>query len=97
VLGVEAKDVDKLYETEEMILVQGVIDAYYETKDGLVLLDYKTDNVPYGSRGEEELTEKYKKQLDYYEMALFRLTGRRVIKKSIYSFKLGKEIVLDKV
>jgi ATP-dependent helicase/nuclease subunit A len=97
VLGVEAKEVDKLYETEEMILVQGVIDAYYETKDGLVLLDYKTDNVPYGSRGEEELTEKYKKQLDYYEMALFRLTGRRVIKKSIYSFKLGKEIVLDKV
>ena len=39
-----------------------------------------------------ELLEKYKKQLDYYELALGRLTGKRVKEKVIYSFCLKEEI-----
>lgn len=44
VLGVPASE---LYEqkTEEWILVQGIIDVYFEEEDGLVVLDYKTDRV----------------------------------------------------
>ena len=72
--------------SEETILVQGIIDAYYETADGLVLVDYKTDRVtrPDG----QDLVDKYRVQLKYYAKALARLTGRPVVRRLIYSFAL---------
>ena len=76
----------------ETILVQGIIDAYFETDEGLVLVDYKTDKVemPDGS----DLVEKYRVQLDYYAKALTRLTGQPVAEKLIYSFALHRELKL---
>ena len=89
VLGVPASE---LYEqkTEEWILVQGIIDVYFEEEDGLVVLDYKTDRVS----DEKELVDKYHAQLDYYAKALEQLTEKEVKEKLIYSFTLGKEIRL---
>lgn len=80
VLGVE--------EAGETVLVQGIIDVYFEEPDGLVVLDYKTDRI----RTAEELREKYHAQLDYYGEALERLTEKKVKEKIIYSFFL-QEIV----
>ena len=74
----------------EDLLVQGIIDVYFEEDDGIVLLDYKTDYVKSG----EELIEKYRSQLDIYAEALEQLTGKMVKEKIIYSFKLKKEIKL---
>ena len=76
----------------ETILVQGIIDAYFETDEGLILVDYKTDKVerPDGS----DLIEKYRVQLDYYAEALTRLTGQPVVEKLIYSFALHTELKL---
>ena len=72
--------------------MQGIIDAYFETDEGLVLVDYKTDKVenPDGS----DLIAKYRVQLDYYAEALTRLTGQPVAEKLIYSFALQKELKL---
>lgn len=54
-------------ETDENILVQGIIDLYYITKEGeIVLVDYKTDRVKKG----EELISKYEAQLKIYKNAL---------------------------
>ena len=75
---------------EDKILVQGVIDLYYETEDGLVLVDYKTDNLD----TKEAFITRYKTQLDYYRRALETLTGKKVIKVIIYSFKLNEEIMI---
>ena len=75
-----------------MVLIQGIIDVFFEEENHIVLADYKTDRV----REPEELTAKYKVQLDYYEEALERLTGKRVCEKLIYSFALSSEITLDK-
>ena len=72
----------------EKILVQGIIDVYFEEEDGLVVLDYKTDRVRHAA----ELKEKYHAQLDYYADALRRLTGKPVKEKIIYSFTLREEI-----
>ena len=72
----------------EKILVQGIIDVYFEETDGLVVLDYKTDRV----RSASELKDKYHAQLDYYARALERLTGKPVKEKIIYSFTLEEEI-----
>ncbi|MDL2295275.1 helicase-exonuclease AddAB subunit AddA [Lachnospiraceae bacterium OttesenSCG-928-E19] len=91
----EAACQDKLYKEqpfvigmEEGYLVQGIIDVYFEEEDGLVIADYKTDNVRVGS----ELREKYHVQLDYYEQAIARLTKRIVKEKIIYSFAVAEEI-----
>lgn len=72
------------------ILVQGIIDVYFEEDGGLVLLDYKTDKV----RRASELIEKYHAQLEYYAKALERLLEKPVKEKWIYSFTLKEEIRL---
>ena len=73
---------------EEMVLVQGIIDAYFEEDGHIVLLDYKTDAV----KTDRELTDRYRTQLDYYEEALARLTGKPVSERLLYSFALEKVI-----
>ena len=72
----------------DILMIQGIVDMYYETEEGLVLVDYKTDKV----ENEHELIKRYKKQLDYYKEALERLTEKKVSKMYIYSFSLKKEI-----
>lgn len=90
VLGVDAREIYPQEQKGEMILVQGIIDVYFEEPDGLVVLDYKTDR----AKEARELTEKYHAQLDYYGKALEQMTGKRVKEKIIYSFALKEEIVL---
>ena len=74
----------------ETVLIQGVIDAYFPTEQGLVLVDYKTDRAE--SRDGRDLVEKYQVQLKYYAEALERLTGQGVREKWLYSFSLGKAL-----
>lgn len=88
VMGMDASILYPEADSEEKILVQGIIDVYFEESDGLVVLDYKTDKVRTG----QELKEKYRSQLDYYAQALERLTGMPAKEKIIYSFTLQEEI-----
>jgi len=76
---------------ENDILIQGIIDVWFDEGDGLVLLDYKTDRVP-EEGGEKMLCDRYKIQLDHYERALLQTAGKKVKERIIYSFGLGKEI-----
>ena len=73
-----------------MILLQGIIDAWFEEDDGLVLVDYKTDRVKEG--GEQVLLDRYQIQLLYYARALTQITGKKVKEAVIYSLALQKEI-----
>lgn len=78
-------------EVEEEVLVQGIIDLYYINKnDELILVDYKTDFVEDGK--ENELIDKYKKQLELYKNALKSALKRNVNRVYIYSTFLSKEI-----
>lgn len=88
VLGVDASEIYPGETGGETILVQGIIDAYFEEEEELVVLDYKTDQVRDGA----ELAKKYHAQLDYYAKALEQLLGKRVKEKLIYSFTLQEEI-----
>lgn len=92
VIGLPANEICPEYESRETILVQGIIDVYFEEEDGLVLLDYKTDYV--GKDGIEVLKQRYHSQLEYYQKALEQLTGKRVKEKVIYSLFLQREIIL---
>lgn len=77
-------------EDEDIVLVQGIIDAFYEEEDGIVILDYKTDRV----KRQEELVDKYRVQLEYYKKALGQITGKEIKEMIIYSSRLRKSIVL---
>ena len=44
-IGVPASDIRPQWDKEEMVLVQGIIDAWFYEGDQIVLLDYKTDRV----------------------------------------------------
>jgi ATP-dependent helicase/nuclease subunit A len=95
VMGIPANLLKKDFPAEETVLIQGIIDVFFEEDDGYVVLDYKTDAVDRA----EELVNRYKLQLEYYAQALEQLSGYRdtgegmhVKEKIIYSFKLGEEI-----
>lgn len=76
---------------EEDVLIQGIIDVFWEEADGIVLLDYKTDHVD----NAQELVRRYKKQLELYADALSRFSGEKPVKEIlIYSFALAETILL---
>ncbi len=87
VIGLPGDQVDGS-DSEELVLVQGIIDAFFYEEDRIVVVDYKTDYI----LREEEFVEKYRAQLDYYGRALEMLTGGKVKERLIYSFVLGKVI-----
>ena len=90
VLGIPASELGEDFPEEETVLIQGIIDVYFEEDGGLVVADYKTDAVTQA----EELVNRYRVQLDYYARALEQLTRKRVKEKIIYSFALQREIAL---
>lgn len=84
VMSVTAREVGD-WDSDEPVLIQGIIDAYFEEADGLVLVDYKTDYVKDG----EILKKRYGAQLDYYERALVQIIEKPVKERVIYSYRLG--------
>ena len=70
----------------EKILIQGVIDLYFQEGEELIILDYKTDYI----EDVEKTKEKYYLQLDYYRKALERITGKTVKEKYLYLFNIEK-------
>ena len=107
VLSLDASKIRGEWPEGELVFVQGIIDAFfYETemlsgakrdggeddlRDGIVLVDYKTDR----AGDAEELVSKYRVQLDSYAEALTRVTGLEVREKIIWSVALGREIHLE--
>lgn len=74
----------------ELVLVQGIIDVYFEEENEIVIADYKTDRV----KDEEELIKRYESQLIFYKKAVEQITGKKVKELIIYSVSLRKEIVI---
>lgn len=64
---------------EDKILVHGIIDGYIEEEDGLILFDYKTDQVKrFGDKGPEMMKKKYAGQLRLYRQALESILDKKV-------------------
>lgn len=75
-------------DNNQSVLVQGVIDCFFENPDGSYsVVDYKTDRV----KTFEELTNRHKIQLDCYRRAVERMTGCPVSRVLLYSFALDGE------
>lgn len=80
---------ENLPDADDVVIVQGIVDAFFYEEGQLVLMDYKTDRAD-----EETLIGRYKAQLDYYADTLSRLTGCPVKEKKMYSFFMNREIEL---
>ncbi|MCI9336076.1 MAG: helicase-exonuclease AddAB subunit AddA [Lachnospiraceae bacterium] len=86
VLGIDARRLKGDFPEGETVLIQGIIDVFFQEEDKIVLLDYKTDSV--SSMG--ELWNRYETQLDYYQEAIQKLFGKPVKERILYSFHLGR-------
>lgn len=89
----EKEEQKRIRHEEDLTLIQGIIDVFWIEKDGIVLLDYKTDRVQQA----KELIDRYETQLKLYADALERVFGARKLKVKeilIYSFSLEKLITL---
>ena len=97
-IGQELKNATEVYKEYEFVLndekispslIQGVIDLFYVTQDGrVILVDFKTDRLT----KDEEFIDRYKIQLDIYKEAINTLTDKKVDKSYIYSFNMNKMI-----
>ena len=95
IIGVPVKEIWKDLkvrpeEQEALVMIQGIIDLYFEEEDGIILVDYKTDRV----YEEQVLREKYREQLLLYRRALQMFTHLPVREMWIYSLTMGKAILI---
>jgi ATP-dependent helicase/nuclease subunit A len=78
--------------SQERIMLQGIMDCFFQEKDQWILVDYKTDRIPFD---EALWIRKYWNQLNLYSLALEQLTGQKVKESIIYSFFSGKHLTID--
>lgn len=76
---------------EEMML-QGVVDCCFDTDDGLVIVDFKTDRLRPGE--EAQRAEAYRSQLEAYARAVEQVLEKKVAAKILYFFATGIEVTL---
>lgn len=82
-LLVDASIYDKDAAGEE-IMLQGVVDCAFETPEGLVIVDFKTDRVT--AKDVAARAEHYRPQLEAYAAALGKVLQRPVREKLLYFF-----------
>lgn len=78
---------------DEKILIHGIIDGYFETADGLVLFDYKTDHVAGDNPiAIQQVVDRYRGQVNLYARALTSFKHQPVVHKYLYLLDIGKMI-----
>jgi ATP-dependent helicase/nuclease subunit A len=94
VLAMPASQIYTQAETDEKILVHGIIDCHFEENDKLILLDFKSDTLPRGV-SLNEWAEKHRIQLEIYRQALSEATKKEVSETLLYSFACGETVKLE--
>lgn len=72
-------------------IVQGIIDVAFLEGDAWVLLDYKTD----WDTSPEHFVPRHAMQMNWYRVALERLTGRKVGEMWLYALRAGTAFRVD--
>ena len=79
-------------DADDSVLLQGVVDCFFEEDGELVVVDFKTDHVSCAQL--DERAEHYRPQLEAYSMALTRVMGKKVKENVLYFFSAGEEVRL---
>ena len=80
-------------DSEEPVLIQGIIDVWFEEDGEVVIVDYKTDSIKEDE--EQVLLDRYQIQMLYYAQALQQITQKKVKEAVIYSLALQKEVKVN--
>ena len=94
---VEAREIfpEKEYASvKDSVMIDGIIDCFFEEQNEIVLVDYKTDRL-WGEKTANTLKQQYKIQMKLYQRALERATGKKVKEVYLYSFALGKALLME--
>jgi ATP-dependent helicase/nuclease subunit A len=90
----KASDVLEGYESKtDTMLIQGVIDCFFEEDGQLVLIDYKTDYIG-PANTVDKLVDRYRIQIDLYTEALERITGMPVKERILYLLSINRAVHL---
>ena len=92
-LLIGAEDLTDQAAAGDQILLQGVVDCFFETEEGLTVVDFKTDRV----RNREELAQRaqhYRTQLKTYSRALERVLEKPVTRSVLYFLHVGESVEL---
>ena len=77
----------------EEVLLQGVIDAWFEGEDGAItVVDFKSDRIRPG--GERAQAEEYRPQLNAYSLALSAILGKPVNRQVLWFFATDTAVEL---
>ena len=74
------------------ILLQGVVDCFFEEDGALIVVDFKTDRVAPDALAEQ--AEHYRPQLEAYSLALAQVIRKPVKEKILYFLRRGEQIIL---
>jgi ATP-dependent helicase/nuclease subunit A len=77
----------------EKILLQGVVDCFFEEEGEIVVVDFKTDKVT--EKTVDKTAQKYSRQINVYADVLQHITGKRVKERIIYFFSIDHAYSLD--
>jgi len=76
----------ELYEggsPDESVLVQGMIDCFFQEENHWILIDYKSDYFA-SEKQKADILDKYKDQIAVYAKAIEKITGKRVKESYLY-------------
>ena len=76
----------------EQVLLQGVVDCALLEPEGITVVDFKTDYVTADTL--EELTERYRPQIQLYANQMERICEQPVLRKYLYFFHLRRLVEL---
>ncbi len=82
---------ENLQANDDTLLIQGVIDCFFEEEGQWVLVDYKTDYVD-SSDKLLQLKERYRIQMDLYTEALEQITGKQVKERVLYLLSINQAV-----
>ena len=73
--------------SDELIVVQGIIDMLVQTPQGLAVIDFKTDNV--STEQAQERAMVYRRQLELYSRAASAILKSKILGKWLYFLTPG--------
>ena len=88
--GIDSDQFGGSASAKDTVMLQGVADCVIIEGGEATIIDYKTDFV----KDESELIERYAMQLELYKGAIAKLLDLPIKECLIYSFCLGKEIIV---
>ena len=69
----------------EKILIRGIIDCLFETREGMVIVDYKTDNIT--NEESRERARLYQIPMRIYSQAVETILRKSVVTTHLYFLK----------